>query len=187
MCRRRIRLATSIGLVLAHAGGRFIQQQQARPQRQRHGDLRGALVAVGEFAHQPVRLCRSGRPVPALHRCLALTVRSCGAADPQTQAKAIGRFRRRCGCFRAPTVPGKISVIWKVRAMPMATRSVTGSLVTISPSKTISPLVGGKKPEIMLKNVVLPAPFGPMMARKLARRHLHRDVARPRPGCRTAW
>ncbi len=29
----------------------------------------------------------------------------------------------------------------------------------------MSPAVGAKKPEIMLKNVVLPAPFGPMMAR----------------------
>ena len=29
----------------------------------------------------------------------------------------------------------------------------------------------------MLKNVVLPAPFGPMMARSSPGRHLHRDVA----------
>ena len=71
---------------------------------------------------------------------------------------------------------GKISVIWKVRAIPMATRSVTFIFVTVSPSNTISPAVGSKNPEIMLKNVVLPAPLGPMMARS-SRRHLHRHFA----------
>ena len=40
----------------------------------------------------------------------------------------------------------------------------------------MSPVVGGKKPEIMLKNVVLPAPFGPMMARSSPFADGQRDV-----------
>ena len=35
----------------------------------------------------------------------------------------------------------------------------------VSPSNTTSPEVGGNKPLIRLKNVVLPAPFGPITAR----------------------
>ena len=37
--------------------------------------------------------------------------------------------------------------------------------MTSCPSNTMLPDVGVKKPVIRLKNVVLPAPFGPMMAR----------------------
>src|ERR1700691_4304552 len=49
--------------------------------------------------------------------------------------------------------------------MPSATRSAAESPVTSLPSNTMRPRVGAKKPLIMLKNVVLPAPFGPMIAR----------------------
>ena len=44
-----------VGFLVAHARRRFIEQQQPRPQRQRHRDLGGALAAMGEFADQPVR------------------------------------------------------------------------------------------------------------------------------------
>ena len=60
---------------------------------------------------------------------------------------------------------GKISVIWKVRAMPTPTRWCGGIAVMSRPSNRIRPAVGGKKPLIRLKNVVLPAPLGPMTAR----------------------
>ena len=60
---------------------------------------------------------------------------------------------------------GKISVIWKVRAMPAATRLCAGKAVMSLSSNTIDPEVGGKKPLIMLKKVVLPAPLGPITAR----------------------
>ena len=45
-----------VGLLVAHAGGRLVEQQQMRLQRQRHRDLGGALVAMGEFADQPIGL-----------------------------------------------------------------------------------------------------------------------------------
>ena len=40
----------------------------------------------------------------------------------------------------------------------------------------MSPDVGGKKPEIVLKNVVLPAPLGPMIARSSPVATVMRDV-----------
>ena len=60
---------------------------------------------------------------------------------------------------------GKISVTWKVRAMPSDTRLLAGNRVMSCPSKKMDPLVGGKSPLMRLKNVVLPAPFGPITAR----------------------
>ena len=77
---------------------------------------------------------------------------------PACASTAMRRFSRTDNS-------GKISVIWKVRAIPMPTRSVTLARVMACPSSRISPWVGGKNPEIMLKNVVFPAPFGPIMAR----------------------
>ena len=53
-------LGDLVGLLVAHAGGRLVEQQQARLERQRHRDLGGALVAVREFADQPVGL--AGKP-----------------------------------------------------------------------------------------------------------------------------
>jgi hypothetical protein len=50
------------------------------------------------------------------------------------------------------------------------------------PSNAMVPDVGGKKPLIRLKNVVLPAPFGPMIARSSPLP----TVRERRPGCRSA-
>jgi hypothetical protein len=52
-----------------------------------------------------------------------------------------------------------------VRAIPRATRRSAESAVTSRPSKWIVPVVGAKRPLTRLKKVVLPAPFGPMIAR----------------------
>ena len=60
---------------------------------------------------------------------------------------------------------GKTSVIWKVRAMPRQTRRAGSSCVMSSSSNTMRPAVGVRKPLIRLKNVVLPAPLGPITAR----------------------
>src|SRR6185437_13507661 len=60
---------------------------------------------------------------------------------------------------------GNISVIWNVRDMPSATRLCAARRVTSQPSNSMLPELGPKKPLIRLKNVVFPAPFGPMMAR----------------------
>ena len=61
---------------------------------------------------------------------------------------------------------GKISVIWKVRAMPQRDPLVRRQQPVMSrPSNRIEPEVGAKKPLIRLKKVVLPAPFGPITAR----------------------
>jgi hypothetical protein len=73
----------------------------------------------------------------------------------------------------------RISVIWKVPAIPMPTRRCAGSPVMSRPSRRICPLLGAKNPLIKLKKVVLLAPLGPITSRS-------RAFSRPAPRRRGA-
>src|SRR6266478_8132051 len=55
-------------------------------------------------------------------------------------------------------------VIWKERAKPRRARAGAGSDVMSSPAKRTRPRSGRRSPASWLISVVLPAPFGPMMA-----------------------
>src|SRR5438034_1585380 len=64
--------------------------------------------------------------------------------------------------------------------MPSFARALADSCVISSPWNSIVPALGGKSPEMTLKSVVLPAPFGPRMARLS-------PCATSRSTSRTAW
>ena len=53
-------------------------------------------------------------------------------------------------------------MFWNVRAMPALVIMCGALPVMLLPWKIICPLVGLYRPASMLKNVVLPAPLGPM-------------------------
>src|SRR5436190_12612383 len=55
-------------------------------------------------------------------------------------------------------------VIWNERASPLRARRGALSAVMSSPAKKMRPLSGTRLPASWLMKVVLPAPFGPMMA-----------------------
>ena len=55
--------------------------------------------------------------------------------------------------------------IWKVRAMPRWQTSAGASPAISRPWKRIEPRLGRSAPEIRLKIVLLPEPFGPMRPR----------------------
>ena len=59
---------------------------------------------------------------------------------------------------------GKRLVTWNVRAMPSAVRRWLAQLVMSSPLSRTSPELAGNTPVTTLNSVVLPAPFGPMIA-----------------------
>ena len=59
---------------------------------------------------------------------------------------------------------GKMFVIWNERPIPKWMVRWTGWWVMSRPLKMTCPLVGSRLPLSKLKKVVLPAPFGPMMA-----------------------
>ncbi len=60
---------------------------------------------------------------------------------------------------------GKIDVIWYDFAMPRRAIACCGIPVTSRSLNQMRPDVGGTSPEISRKNVVLPAPLGPMIER----------------------
>src|SRR5436190_18349586 len=55
---------------------------------------------------------------------------------------------------------------WYVRASPSRARARDGRAVTSSPNSSTRPAEGARSPAITLKSVVLPAPFGPRIARR---------------------
>src|SRR5262245_31606903 len=67
--------------------------------------------------------------------------------------------------FSSTVAPGRIFVIWYERAIAFCAMRCGGSPAMSSPAKTMRPAVGRSTPVTQLKNVDLPAPFGPMMAR----------------------
>src|SRR5215467_1782072 len=78
-------------------------------------------------------------------------------------------FEDRTPLIASSTLSSTVSlgnrlVIWNVRAIPSAVRRWLGHLVTSRLNSTTCPEVAGKIPVIKLNRVVLPAPFGPMMA-----------------------
>ena len=64
--------------------------------------------------------------------------------------------------FSSTVMNLKSWMFWKVRAIPSLAIFSGANPLMDSPRKNISPDVGLKMPEQILKKVVLPAPFGPM-------------------------
>ena len=97
------------------------------------------------------------------------------AAKARSRHSGSGKRRmirsacRRCACTVAVRIAstvseGKIEAIWNERAMPRLAICAGGSPTMSSPASVTRPLSGRIAPEMRLKKVVLPAPFGPMIA-----------------------
>ena len=81
----------------------------------------------------------------------------------------ITNFDGRSPLIASSTLSSTVSrgnrlVTWNVRAMPSAVRRWLCQPVTSWPNSSTWPELDGKMPVIRLNSVVLPAPFGPMMA-----------------------
>src|SRR3954469_8413564 len=76
--------------------------------------------------------------------------------------------------------PPKSRDCWYVRARPIFARVRAGRAETSRPKSSTRPEVAGKSPQMTLKRVVLPAPFGPRIARRS-------PGAISRSTSRTAW
>ena len=86
-----------------------------------------------------------------------------------------------CACTASATFSsavkcGNSDVIWNERASPSRLRPCTGSAVMSWPSKWMRPASGTISPASWPISVVLPAPFGPMMACSSPLRHVEPDV-----------
>ena len=82
-------------------------------------------------------------------------------------AKRVGVWACTASTQFSSTVrSGNRLVIWKVRARPSAARRCAGAPVTSWPKSAMRPEESGIAPEMRLNSVVLPAPLGPMRARR---------------------
>src|SRR5687767_4093977 len=66
--------------------------------------------------------------------------------------------------FSMTDMRARLLVSWNVRTMPRRATLCGDWPARLTPSKCHTPLSGSSKPVRRLKNVVLPAPFGPMSA-----------------------
>src|ERR1035437_4720213 len=64
--------------------------------------------------------------------------------------------------FSATLMSSNVTGTWKVRAMPSRACASGVALVTSWPLNRMVPAVGCRSPARQLKNVLLPAPFGPI-------------------------
>src|SRR3989442_10794971 len=67
--------------------------------------------------------------------------------------------------FSSTVAPGRMLVLWYERAMALREIRFGGSPAMSSPANRMRPALGFSTPVTQLKNVDLPAPLGPMMAR----------------------
>ena len=114
--------------------------------------------------------------------------------------RMIPPLMRECmptSTFSRLVIVGNRRMFWNVRPTPRCVTACGGRPATSRPSNRISPEVGVYTPVSMLKNVVLPAPFGPIRLDDRAARDDEVDVVAghqaaellahapsPRAGCR---
>ena len=153
-----------IGFLIAHAGGRLVEQQKPRLERERHHDFGGALVAMRELADQAVGF---------LHEAAHFhQIGDAGAnfavgilRQPWAQAIAGGDLDRDAQIFAHRQLGKYFGDLERAGDAASRPGAPAADSICLHQSKTIFPEVCVRKPLMRLKKVVLPAPLGPMMAR----------------------
>ncbi len=168
-------------LGLVHAGGRLVEQQQARPQRQRARDLDPAAVGVGQRIRglvdprqQPVAEQRAGSPPPRAFSAASSARTGGGAKHRRRQLPQRAEHRQPRARHAEPAVRAHQHVVAHaevgehppVLERPRHARARRGAPalqpVTSAPANCTRPASGRSWPVSRLNSVVLPAPLGPM-------------------------
>ena len=129
-------------------------------------------TSVGSFGARPTASARL--PCLLAHRSVAAPAAR-RAARARTGRRAAARYR-----LSSTESPRKRRDFWYVRDIPSLALVRAGANVVSLPRNSIVPAVGSTSPEMTLNSVVLPAPFGPRMARRS-------PCATSRSTSRTAW
>ncbi len=153
----------AVHVFVAHALGRLVEQHQFRLHGQGGGDLQRALAAVGSSTVVVLGETRSGPLLPAA------AWRARRAASGSRRSSRNGRTVPSLRCrpmrtFSSTLMCGKTAEIWKERMMPGARSAQGRSMVMSMPLNRIWPEVGTRNLVSRLKQVVLPAPLGPISA-----------------------
>ena len=151
-----------------HAGRRLVEQQHARALRQRDGDLDQALAAIWQFAHQLERVVGQPQRVEMIERLVE--DRALGAdRAPEIVGVAVALGDHHADVLQNGQ-PAEQLVDLEGAREPAARALGLRQLAVIStPSSTTRPEDGLSAPVIRLTSVVLPAPFGPISARRAPR------------------
>ena len=166
----------ALDVLVRHAGGRLVEQHHLRIERERRRDLERALAAVGQLDRVRVARTPSGRR----RRSARARARRARRACASERQKSNEWPRLRCSAMRtfSSTVRcGNTAEIWNERTSPMRAIVAGREPVISRPLKKIWPRVGVRKCVSRLKQVVLPAPFGPISAWIVPRRT--REATRP--------
>ena len=83
------------GFFRPHAGHRLVEQQQARPGRQRHGDFKLAALAVAEFGDRHVGALREADASKRVTRRLAQFALAPRVAPEAERMAGMGLDRER--------------------------------------------------------------------------------------------
>ena len=173
--------AVSRGLLVGHAGGRLVDQQQLGLLHQQHADLEPLLLAVGQLARLAVTLLRQAG---SRSRMASIRSRSCAVR----RANSV-RERARFSFSASKRFLEHRVLLEHGRRLELAAdaelgdrRLVERGQIDASGRTSASPASGRVLPVITSIIVVLPAPFGPMM--RAARRGRSRATAHSARGSR---
>ena len=152
-------------LGVGHAGDRLVDQQQLRVLRQQHADLEPLLLAVRQVGGERLRAVREPDRCRGSRRCASRL----GAGVPRRTAC---RRRRAVAVEREQQVVRDGVALEHGRLLELAADAEVGDRrlvergeVVRAAANSTSPSSGRVLPVMTSIMVVLPAPFGPMMAR----------------------
>ena len=166
----------ALDVLVRHARGRLVEQHHLRVERERGGDLERALAAVGQLDRDGLLELASG-PRPRSARARASSSASSTRSERQkSNERAALRSAARCARSRAPSGAGTPPRSGTSAPGPCARSPPALEPVISRPLKKIWPRVGSRKCVSRLKQVVLPAPFGPDQRVDGAAAHLAGDT-----------
>ena len=162
----------------AHAGHRLVEQQHLGIERERGGDLERALAAVGQLDRSQRCETRSGRPPRSARSASAFELVQHALGAPEIEAVAALGAAARCGRSPARVMWPNTAEIWNERTSP--SRATSAGFMR----RDVAALVGDRARGVgcrnfvsRLKQVVLPAPFGPISAWIVPRRTFRSTLA----------
>ena len=148
-------------LARRHAGGRLVHQQQLGLVGERDRKFEPLEVAIGEFAARTFGIAAHA---DELEQPAGLVARELRRRAPEIEQLPACDTSATC-TFSRTVMVGNVAVIWKVRPTPSRQISRGFLPAVSSPSSLTRPLSGMFWPLSMSKQVLLPAPFGPISAR----------------------
>ena len=129
-----------------HARGGLVHQQELGIVGQRDGELEPFDIAIRELAATARGLVRHADQGEKVIRLLPIVA------------------GRPSATFSATVIDPKVAAIWNVRPTPSRQMSRAAIPVTSRSKMRMRPPLGSSCPLIMLKQVLLPAPLGPISA-----------------------